>query len=161
MKGALTIGRLAAEVQVPTDTIRYYESVGLLPAAARSEAGYRLYPRSEVRRLRLIKRAKLLGLSLDDIKSLVDQTFTGSCAHLQGELLERIPAQLAELERRMAELQALKDDLCTLQEQLATLDVADTNAVVAECAYCPVVEGTGTNGPAALVADRRPIVQEA
>src|SRR5947209_926295 len=98
MKGRLTIGRVSAELQLPTDTIRYYESVGLVPRPARSEAGYRLYSRQDVRRLQLIKRAKLLGLSLDDIKQLVEETFTGSCTHLQQALLARIPAQLAEVE---------------------------------------------------------------
>jgi MerR family copper efflux transcriptional regulator len=144
MKGWLTIGRLAAEAQMPTDTIRYYESVGLLPAPARSAAGYRLYSRAEVRRLQLIKRAKLLGLSLQDIKDLVDQTFRGSCAHLQRELLGRIPAQVAEIERRMAELEALKGALDALQRQLLSLDVTEVQGVVAECPYCPVVEGTTT-----------------
>ena len=47
----LTIGRLAAETQLSADTIRYYEAVELLPPPWRSAAGYRLYPRSEVRRL--------------------------------------------------------------------------------------------------------------
>jgi DNA-binding transcriptional MerR regulator len=157
MKGVLTIGRLAAETQVPADTIRYYEAVGLLPPAARSAAGFRLYGRAEVRRLQLIKRAKLLGLSLDEIKTLVDQTFTGSCAHLQEELLQRIPVQLAEIERRLGELQALKADLCALQGQLASLDVAEGGAVVAECEYCAVIEGTAGNGSAARVTSVRPV----
>lgn len=148
MKGWLTIGRLAAAAQVPTDTIRYYESVGLMPPPARSEAGYRLYPRSEVRRLQLIKRAKLLGLSLAEIKELVDHTFTDSCAHLQRALLDRIPAQVSEIERRMTELQALKDELRALQTQLASLDVTTVRDVVGECAYCPVVEGTAGEGRA-------------
>lgn len=146
MQGGLTIGRLAAEAGVPTDTIRYYESVGLLPKPSRSEAGYRLYARSEVRRLELIKRAKLLGLSLGDIKVLVDQTFDDSCAHLQRELLERIPIQLDEIERRMAELQALRNELHALQRQLTSLDVADVQGVVGECPYCPIVEGTAPSG---------------
>lgn len=139
MKGSLTIGRVAAETRVPADTIRYYESVGLLPPPVRSEAGYRLYGRSDVRRLQLIKRAKLLGLSLDEIKQLVDETFTGTCTHLQQRLLARIPAQLAEVERRLSELTALRDDLAALQTQLGGLDIV-AGAVVADCPFCPVVE---------------------
>jgi DNA-binding transcriptional MerR regulator len=142
MKGLLTIGRLAAAAGVSPDTIRYYESVGLLPPPERSRAGYRLYSRAEVRRLQLIKRAKLLGLSLQDVKELVDQTFTGSCTQLQHELLERIPAQVAEIDRRMAELAALKSELAALQGQLSSIDIADVEAVVAECSFCPIVEST-------------------
>ncbi len=148
----LTIGQLAREVQVSTDTIRYYESVGLLPTPSRSAAGYRLYSRAEQRRLLLITRVKLLGLSLQDVKVLVDQTFNGSCELLQQELLDRIPAQLAELERRVTELQALKDDLQGLQHQLASLDVVEGQTVVAERDYCPVVEGTALRSRAADVA---------
>ena len=158
MKGWLTIGRLAAEAGVSADTIRYYESVGLLPAPARSESGYRLYSRAELRRLQLIKRAKLLGLSLGDIKDLVDQTFTDSCAHLQRELLDRIPVQLDEIERRMADLEALRHELRALERQLNGLDVAEVQGVVGECPYCPVVEGTAAvgehRGAAVAHADR-------
>jgi DNA-binding transcriptional MerR regulator len=141
MKGQLTIGRLAAETGVSADTIRYYESVGLMPMPTRSEAGYRLYSRAEIRRLRLIKRAKLLGLSLGEIKALVDQTFTGSCAHLQRALLERVPVQLAEVERRMAELETLRGELRAVQWQLSGLDASEVQGVVADCPHCPVVEG--------------------
>ncbi len=151
MKGRLTIGRLAAETGVSADTIRYYESVGLLPPPTRSEAGYRLYPRTEVRRLQLIKRAKLLGLSLGDIKDLVDQTFTDSCAHLQRELLARIPVQLEEIERRMAELEALRSELRTVQRQLAGLDASEVQGVVADCPHCPVVEGPVASGDVRVV----------
>jgi DNA-binding transcriptional MerR regulator len=144
MKGWLTIGRLAAETGVSPDTLRYYESVGLLPAPARSRAGYRLYSRAEVRRLQLIKRAKLLGLSLQDIKDLVDQTFTGSCTQLQHALLERIPGQVAEIDRRIADLAALKGELAALQRQLINLDSTAVQGMVAERPFCPVVEGTPT-----------------
>src|SRR3712207_4050430 len=118
MEGMLTIGRLAAQSHLSADTIRYYEAVGLLPPPSRSAAGYRLYPRSELRRLQLIKQGKLLGLSLLAIKELVEQTFTDSCAHLQERLLERIPTQLAEVDARIAGLQALRQELVTLQEHL-------------------------------------------
>jgi len=64
MKAVLTIGEMSAELNLNPKTIRYYEEVGLLPEPRRSESGYRLYSRKEVERLRLVKRAKLLGLSL-------------------------------------------------------------------------------------------------
>ena len=140
MDGLLTVGRLASEAGVSPDTIRYYESVGLLPAPQRSDAGYRLYPRSEVRRLRLIGRAKLLGLSLAAIKDLVDETFTGSCVHLQAALLSRIPAQVAEIDQRIAELQTLRGELLALHEHLEGLDIAESDRV-AECQNCPCIDG--------------------
>ena len=141
MDGQLTIGRLAAAAGVSADTIRYYEAVGLLPPPRRSDAGYRLYPRSEVRRLQLIKQGKLLGLSLPAIKELVDQTFTDSCAHLQETLLQRIPVQLTEVDARIAELQALKADLVALQQHLERLNGALPSDPVAECENCPCIAG--------------------
>ncbi|MGE0538853.1 MAG: MerR family transcriptional regulator [Dehalococcoidia bacterium] len=137
----LTAGRLAAETQVPTDTIRYYESIGLLPPATRSPVGYRLYPRAEVHWLQLIKRAKLLGLSLPEVKDLVDQTFTESCSHLQQALLERIPHQLADIDRRIAELITLKRELVALQDHLHRLGGSAPGEPDAECEDCACVAG--------------------
>ncbi len=148
MDGMLTIGRLAAMAAVPADTIRYYESVGVLPLPVRSASGYRLYPRSEVRRLQLIKRGKLLGLSLPEVKVLVDQAFTDSCAHLQQALLARIPAQLTEVDRRLADLHALRDELVALQHHLQQLDGALSGEPVAACHNCPCIdEAEGKGGP--------------
>jgi len=137
----LTIGRLASATRMPAHTIRYYESVGLLPPPTRSPAGYRLYPRVAVRRLQLIKRAKLLGLSLPEVKDLVDHTFTESCSHLQQALLERIPRQLDDINRRIAELAVLKGELVALQDHLHRLDGSAPGEPVAECEGCPCVAG--------------------
>ncbi|MFH0942440.1 MAG: MerR family transcriptional regulator, partial [Chloroflexota bacterium] len=72
MKVGVTIGELAKELHLNPKTIRYYEEVGLLSKPRRSEAGYRLYSNYEAERLRLVRRAKLLGLSLVEIKELVE-----------------------------------------------------------------------------------------
>ena len=141
MDGLLTIGQLAAAARVSSDTIRYYEAVGVLPAPMRSSAGYRLYRRTELRRLQLVKQAKLLGLSLSEVRDFVAQTFTDSCAHLQAMLLERIPAQLAEVDARIAALEALRHDLRALQEHLQRLDGTLPVDPVVECEQCPCVAG--------------------
>lgn len=135
----LTIGQLAAAAQVSPDTIRYYEAVGVLPAPVRSPAGYRLYPRTELRRLQLIKQAKLLGLSLPEVRDFVAETFTDSCAHLQATLLTRIPTQLAAIDGRIAELEVLRRDLVALQEHLQRLEGILPADPVVECEHCPCV----------------------
>ena len=137
----LTIGQLAAAAHVSPDTIRYYEAVGVLLQPVRSPTGYRLYPRTELRRLQLVKQAKLLGLSLPEIRDFVPQTFTDSCAHLQATLLARIPAQLAEIEARIAELETLRRDLAALQEHLQQLDGTLPADPVVACEECPCVAG--------------------
>jgi len=69
--GTLRIGELAARAGTSADTVRYYEKLGLLGAADRSDGGYRLYGLAELGRLQFIRRAKLLGLTLEEIRSLL------------------------------------------------------------------------------------------
>jgi len=66
----LAIGRLSKDTGANVETIRYYERVGLLPAPARSEGGYRLYQLDHVKRLTFIRRARALGFSIDEIRTL-------------------------------------------------------------------------------------------
>ena len=68
----LKIGELARHTGLSIKTIRYYESRGLLEQPPRTEGGYRLYGPEEVARLRFVQRAKLLGLTLEEIRELVE-----------------------------------------------------------------------------------------
>lgn len=66
-----TIGKLATEAEVTTDTIRYYEKEGLLAPTGKTEAGYRLYGEGAVLRVRFIKQAQQCGFSLAEIRELL------------------------------------------------------------------------------------------
>lgn len=112
MIGLLTVGRLARLTQVSPDTIRYYERIGLLPAS-RSPAGHRRYSPAAVQRLQLIRGAQTLGLTLTEIGELLNADVTGFGLTLEQELLQRLPAQLAEAEQRVAWLRALQDELAS------------------------------------------------
>src|SRR5215204_6490558 len=68
----LKIGEVARQTWLSIKTIRYYESRGLLEKPPRTEGGYRLYGPEEVARLRFVQRAKLLGLTLEEIRELVE-----------------------------------------------------------------------------------------
>jgi MerR HTH family regulatory protein len=68
----LKIGELARLSDLSIKTIRYYERRGLLAQPPRTEGGYRLYGPEEVARLRFVRRAKLLGLTLEEIRELVE-----------------------------------------------------------------------------------------
>ena len=70
MERPLTVGQLARASGVPAKTIRYYEQVGVLPAARRSASGYRQYIRNDVDRLVFVRRARILGLPLAQLKAL-------------------------------------------------------------------------------------------
>ncbi len=86
------IGVLACQAGVPIKTIRYYEEVGLLPKAARTLSGYRLYPPQTVDRLQFIRQAQSLGLRLSDIKEIMDLADRGRCpcGHVQRVLRTRL-----------------------------------------------------------------------
>jgi DNA-binding transcriptional MerR regulator len=107
--GRLRIGEMARRAGTSTDTIRYYERLGLLPRSGRTASGYRQYTDVDVRRLQFIRRAKLLGLSLDEVRSLLDLAEAGECQPLRHEVVELLAQKIAECERRQAELVALQD----------------------------------------------------
>ncbi len=120
MKAGMTIGELATELRLNPKTIRYYEEVGLLPEPRRSESGYRLYSRSETERLRLIKRGKLLGLSLAEIKGIVEYAIDGSCRTLERQLLSLVEAKLTEIDEKIGDLVAFRDNLQQYHNDLSS-----------------------------------------
>jgi DNA-binding transcriptional MerR regulator len=67
----LTIGKIASLAKVSPDTLRYYERERLIEPAAKSGAGYRLYERDALRRIRFIKQAQQCGFTLTEIRSLL------------------------------------------------------------------------------------------
>ena len=119
MKAELTIGELAKELHLNTKTIRYYEEIGLIPDARRSESGYRLYSTHEVERLRLVKRAKLLGLSLAEIKQLVEYVVDGRCSTLEHHLLTLVETKLGEIDQKVHELSIFRGELMQYRNDLS------------------------------------------
>ena len=72
-KGSLQIGEIAALADVSVDTVRYYEKLKLLPTAARTNSGYRVFSVETADRIRFIKQAQEMGFTLDEIKQLEDK----------------------------------------------------------------------------------------
>ena len=71
MSKPLLIGQLAKLAGVKPDSVRFYERSGLLPAAKRTPAGYRIYDEPALKQLRFIKQAQALGFTLDEIKRIL------------------------------------------------------------------------------------------
>jgi len=114
---AMRIGELARTVGLARSALRYYEQAGLLPAVRRSEAGYRLYGPEALGRLAFIRRAQALGLSVGEIRRLVDGPHAGGEAEL-AKLRRVVAHKLADVERRVQELTGLRADLEALYVRL-------------------------------------------
>ncbi|MEC5163227.1 MULTISPECIES: Cu(I)-responsive transcriptional regulator [unclassified Janthinobacterium] len=107
----MNIGQAAKESGITAKMIRYYESIALLKASARSEAGYRTYTDGDLHALRFIKRARTLGFALEQIRDLLSLWQNDGRASAD---VKRIAlAHVAELDGRIAELTAMR---CTLSE---------------------------------------------
>lgn len=111
----MKIGELAKKLGLNTQTIRYYERVGLLPKPERTEAGYRLYGEADERRLRFIRNARNVGLTLGEIKEVLAFHERGEppCAYV----IETIARQAEEVERQISELTKFKSELDRLYER--------------------------------------------
>ncbi len=105
----LTVSKLASQVGTSSDTLRYYERIGLLPPPARSASGYRLYGDDAVERVRFIKRAQRFGLRLEEIGELLSIRERGMCPC--GSTRRMLEARVAELTEEMAALGRLRDDI--------------------------------------------------
>ncbi len=131
MEEYLRIGELVQQVDVAPSTVRYYEEIGLLPPATRSENGYRAYGRADVERLRFIQRAKALDFSLEEIKEILGLREQGKapCAYV----ISRIGDKIDEVERKIADLTRLKSDLVQLQAEATCLPLAEIEAKSCVC----------------------------
>lgn len=121
----MRIGELADQVGVDPSTIRYYESVGVLPEPERTPSGYRSYEPADVDRLRFVVRARSLDLALEDIREIVALRDGGvaPCGYVRALLdrqAETIALRIAELEGMAAELERLRRRARRLSDGLST-----------------------------------------
>jgi len=146
MNDQLTIGAVSRETGVPAKTIRFYEAEGALPAPPRTAAGYRVYSPIDVRRLRLLRNARMLGLSVAEAKELVEQAFASDCRTFAPQLVERIAARRAGVRRRITELRTLHRELVEFERHIAHAECASiAGQRVADCTYCPLIDEEGTS----------------
>lgn len=108
----LTIGELSRKTGVKIPTIRYYEQMGLIDAAERSEGNQRRYTREEKDRLSFIRHARDLGLTLEAIRKLIDLSAHPErpCAdadRIAAEQLQAVRAKIVKLKRLETELERI------------------------------------------------------
>jgi DNA-binding transcriptional MerR regulator len=105
----MPIGRLAQLTDVKVTTIRFYESIGLLPVPARTQSARRTYGEAAVRRLGFIKHARQLGFSVEAIRDLLELSdHPERACHSANEIAQK---QLDAVDAKIAQLQALQAEL--------------------------------------------------
>ena len=131
----MTIGDLATETGVKPRTMRFYEKKKLLPPPQRSESGYRLYRQEDIKRLHLIRSARLLGISIRDVGELLATAQHDSCGSFQGQVARLIVGKLEQVEANIKEMETLRDDLRTAMRNL-TDEAEGCETGVLECTGC-------------------------
>ncbi len=131
----MRIGQLARRAGVNPKTIRYYESIGLLPPPARQPSGYRTYREGDADRLAFVRRAQRFGLRLDQIGEILALRDRGErpCTFV----LATVRAEVADLDRRIAELRAARRQLQELLGRAEALPASDDGGI------CQLLEHQG------------------
>jgi MerR family transcriptional regulator, copper efflux regulator len=126
----LTIGRVAQQVGVRPSAIRYYEGQKILEPAVRGANGYRFYTDNAVKLLRFVRRAQALGITLKEIKPLLDLATRGEqpCKHVQ----KVARTHLRDINNKIRELEALRKKLRTLLRRKGRRSLGN--------AVCPIIE---------------------
>lgn len=131
----LRIGELASATGTTPDTLRYYERLGLLPAPKRTAAGYRQFDAQAVSRLRFIKKAQRLGLTLEEVRAVLTQRTSGLLPC--GSVVAFAERHLAQIERQLVELTASGD---ALRRQLRRWKRNRASDRCARAEFCSLIE---------------------
>lgn len=125
---AIKRGELATRAGCHLETIRYYEQTGLMPEPARTEAGHRVYDVEQERRLKFILRARELGFTIEELKSLLNLVDSDSLKC--GEVHDLTCAHIVSIRRKIADLRKLERTLSAVAAQCAQGDAPE----------CPIID---------------------
>ncbi|GAB6271399.1 MAG TPA: MerR family transcriptional regulator [Syntrophaceae bacterium] len=114
-----SIGELSRQLDMSQRTIRYYEEIGLLNSIKRVESGRRIYTEKDLRRLKLIKRLKIMGMTLSEMQELESMwTYEKSNEKILKRILELLNNHLKRLDDRIADLDILRHEILEYQERI-------------------------------------------
>lgn len=125
----MNIGQAASDSGVSAKTIRYYESIGLIPEASRTDSGYRTYSDKDVETLRFIHHSRNLGFSVKDVGVLLDLWRNQKRASADVKALAM--SHIKEVDRKIEELRKVRETLTHLTERCHGDDRPD----------CPILRG--------------------
>lgn len=121
------IGELSRRSGVKIPTIRFYEQIGLLDAAPRTEGNQRRYGRTEIDRLNFIRHSRELGFEVDDIRGLLTMSASpqSSCHEVDSIAIKH----LEEVDRRIASLTALRAELSRMIDECNRGRICDCRVI--------------------------------
>ncbi|MDH5556374.1 MAG: Cu(I)-responsive transcriptional regulator [Alphaproteobacteria bacterium] len=125
----MNIGQVAKRSGVSAKTIRYYESIGLIPEASRTDSGYRRYGDKDVETLRFIHHSRNLGFSVKDVGLLLDLWRDQKRA--SGDVKALALSHIEQVDRKIEELKKMRDTLTHLTKRCHGDDRPD----------CPILKG--------------------
>ncbi len=129
MEKLVTIGKASSLTGVSAKMIRYYEKIGILKKANRTDAGYRLYNQAQLQQLGFIRRAKKLGFSMTEVQSLLN--FWLDTDRESRNVKQLALSHLHEINEKIRELEQMKGVLQKLADECDGNDNSD----------CPILEG--------------------
>lgn len=124
----VTAGQLAKAASVNLETIRYYETIGIMPPPPRTKSGHRTYDETHIKRLSFIRRARDLGFSIEDVRALLALANPAhtSCA----EVKDIAVTHLMQVRSKLADLARLESILAATISQCTSEPMA----------HCPVLD---------------------
>lgn len=127
-KSTYPIGVLSKKSAVKIETIRYYEKIGVMPAPARSEGGYRLYAPEHLKRLSFIRRGRELGFSLNELRALLRLVdgHAYACSEVRALTLDHV----ADIRRKIADLRRLERVMTSIASKCSGRKTPD----------CPIID---------------------
>ncbi|MEZ5993381.1 MAG: heavy metal-responsive transcriptional regulator [Planctomycetota bacterium] len=138
----MTVGELARQTGVNLETVRFYEKQKLLPEPERTPGGHRLYTHDDVERLSFIQRAKWVGFTLKEIRTLMrvrEADPTDSCE----DAMDLARHKVAEIDEKLRELHSMRDALQTFLDTCPETDAG----------HCHVIQGLQAVTPSSCCND--------
>jgi MerR family transcriptional regulator, copper efflux regulator len=137
----VNIGTAARRSGITIKMVRYYESIGLIAPADRTEGNYRTYDARDINHLEFVKRARGLGFSLDEIRQLL--ALWDDSTRASAEVKALVTSHIAELDARIAALKSMRRTLAHLAERCDGDERPD----------CPIIDDlAGLDDPAGVPA---------
>lgn len=138
----LFAGQVAKDLGIGVQTLHYYEREGLIPSPKRAQNGYRVYDAALVDRVRFIRKAQSLGLTLEDVKEIVELADRGACPC--GHVHTALTSRLKEVDERLRELRSFRSDLASLVKRTGAVSSSRSGTGERGVAVCQIIDSAGT-----------------